>query len=223
MEIQKDAFIKYEADNYFRRNQTILKSYTIDNDPIIKVLMDYNYNPKRVLEIGCNAGYRLNGFRSIFPNSELYGLEPSTEAINYGKKHFDSSINFVQGTADDLTSFDTSSFDLVIIGFLLYVVDRTILLKTISEIDRVIANKGILMNIDFFAQTPHKNLYTHINKTEAYTYKQNYEDIFISSRLYQLTDKRSFNHAGKNYDISHDFKGKITVSLMQKDIETGYI
>jgi ubiquinone/menaquinone biosynthesis C-methylase UbiE len=217
---QKDAFLSYEADSYFARNQAILSSYSTDRDPVIKILNDYKYHPKRILEIGCNAGYRLNGIKTLFPTCEVYGIEPSLAAIEYGEKKYEN-INFIQGTTDDLSVFKDDFFDLVIIGFVLYVVDRAILLKTIGEIDRV--SNNAIINIDFFAQTPHKNAYAHINEIEAFAYKQNYEDIFTGSRLYQLIDKRSYNHSTKDYDISDDFKNKYTVSLLKKHIDAGYL
>jgi ubiquinone/menaquinone biosynthesis C-methylase UbiE len=221
MNAQKEAFLKYEADNYFNRNQAILSSYSPEKDPVITMLREYQSTPKRVLEIGCNAGYRLNGIKTVFPDCEVYGIEPSTAAIDYGKKNY-QNINFVQGTTDDLGIFEDAFFDLIIIGFVFYVVDRAILLKTIGEIDRVLQNKGALINIDFFAQTPHKKAYTHINQIEAYSYKQSYEDIFTASRLYLLTDKRSFNHSTRDYDISESFQNKMTVSLLQKNLDAGY-
>lgn len=222
MKSQKAAFLNYEADEYFARNQGILTSYSVEKDPVIKLLQDYQYVPKRILEIGCNAGYRLNGIKTLFPESEVYGVEPSRSAIEYGKKNY-KNINFVQGTTDDLGVFTEGFFDLVIIGFVLYVVDRTILLKTIGEIDRVTANNGILVNIEFFAQTPHKNNYTHIKDLDAYAFKQNYEDIFIASRLYQFLDKRSYNHSTKVFDISNNYYDKYVVTALQKDIHAGYI
>jgi SAM-dependent methyltransferase len=83
---QKNAFLEYEANSYFARNQAILATYTTEKDPIVNTLKDYKYQPKRVLEIGCNAGYRLNGIKTLFPDCEVYGIEPSSNAIAYGKR-----------------------------------------------------------------------------------------------------------------------------------------
>lgn len=221
MDNQKKAFIEFESDNYFSRNQAILTTYNPDNDSVIKILKDYNYQPKSVLEIGCNAGYRLDGIKKNFPNCEVFGLEPSKEAIRYGSGHY-KDITFIEGTIDDLSSFENGKFDLVIIGFVLYVVDRSLLFKAVSEIDRVIGNNGVLINIDFFATTPHKNAYNHIPGNEAFSYKQNYEEIFLASRLYQQIDKRSFNHTDKKYDITDNFYDKYSICSLKKNTIHGY-
>ena len=219
---QKDAFLEYEADSYFARNQSILKDYSPEKDSVLKTIQDYRYIPKRVLEIGCNAGYRLNGLKTIYSECQVYGIEPSIDAIEYGKNNY-QNISLIQGMADDLSIFEDGFFDLVIIGFVLYVVDRNILLKTISEIDRVLADKGILLNIDFYAQTPSVNAYSHIDSMKAYTYKQNYDEIFLASRLYQCIDKRSFSHVDKQFNISDDYYNKYNITTMKKDLNAGYI
>jgi ubiquinone/menaquinone biosynthesis C-methylase UbiE len=125
---QKEAFLKYEADNYFLRNREV--KYVAEEDFVVKVLQEYNASPKNVLEIGCNTGYRLNGINRLFPGAKVSGIEPSSEAIAKGKLDH-PSINFIKGTADDMAVFANGSFDIVIIGFVLYVVDRDILLKVI--------------------------------------------------------------------------------------------
>jgi ubiquinone/menaquinone biosynthesis C-methylase UbiE len=222
MNTQKNAFIQSEANEYFYRNQAILKEYSPENDSVLKTIEDYNYIPKKVLEIGCNAGYRLNGLKTKYPDSQVYGIEPSVDAIEYGKNNY-HNISLIQGMADDLSMFQDAYFDLVIIGFVLYVVDRNLLLKTVSEIDRVLADKGVLLNIDFFAQTPSLNAYTHINSMEAYTYKQNYEEVFLASRLYQCIDKRSFSHLDKQFNITDDYYNKYSISTLKKDLNAGYL
>lgn len=216
---QKDAFLNYEADNWFARNKDY--QYTAETDVVIKILKEYNAEPNNVLEIGCSKGYRLNAISKNFKNVNVTGLEPSAEAIKTGRIEY-PQVNFLQGTADDMSRLLTASFDVVIIGFVLYVVDRDILLKVISETDRVLKNGGILMVIDFFSEKPVRNPYQHISDIEAYAYKQNYDEILTSSKLYQLLDKRSMSHSAKGYDLSGDYYDKYTVSMLRKDLSAGY-
>jgi ubiquinone/menaquinone biosynthesis C-methylase UbiE len=220
---QKEAFLSYEADNYFQRNKSTIENYSSNEDIVINLLKEYNYQPKKILEIGCNAGYRLNGIKNEFPNSEVFGLEPSKEAINFGKSLYGNNVEFHNGTADDLSCFESETFDLVIIGFVMYVVDRSILLKTISEIDRVTKNKGLLINIEFLARVPQKVIYAHIKEVPAFTFKQTYEDIFIASKLYQFLDKRNLNHNSKSLEISEDYDNNYSVTILRKDLMAGYI
>ncbi len=216
---QKEAFLTNEADNYFLRNKDV--KYVEENDVVLKVLKEYNAQPQHILEIGCSTGYRLHALSTLYRNSKTTGVEPSDEAINKGRSTY-PEVNFVKGTADDMSTFKTASFDLVIIGFVLYVVDRDILLKVISEIDRVLADGGTLMIIDFFSEKPVRNHYEHIKDIQAYAYKQNYDEVFMASKLYHLLDKRSMSHSSKGYDLSSDFYDKYSLVTLKKDLAAGY-
>lgn len=216
---QKDAFLSYEGNNYFNRNKEV--EYVAENDITIKVLQEYQAHPKNVLEIGCSYGYRLHAISGIFKNSRVTGIEPSSEAIHRGRALY-PGVNFIEGTADDMSSLATASFDLVIIGFVLYVVDREILFKVISETDRVMVDGGIIMIIDFFSEKPVRNPYQHIKDSQAYAFKQNYDEIFVSSKLYHLLDKRSLNHSSRGLDLTDDYHNKYSVTTLRKDLSAGY-
>jgi ubiquinone/menaquinone biosynthesis C-methylase UbiE len=215
---QKEAFLHYEADNYFNRNRGV--SYVPEKDVVIKLLKEYNYTPQRVLEIGCNTGYRLEAIRDQF-GSFVAGIEPSQEAIDKGKEQY-PEIQFVRGTADDLSTFSNGTFDLIVIGFVLYVVDREMLLKSIAETDRVLKDGGTLMIIDFFTERPIRNAYQHIQEIEAYAYKQNYDEIFTATQMYQLLDKRSLSHINKGYDATGDYYNKYSITTLRKDLQAAY-
>ncbi|MBT1710610.1 methyltransferase domain-containing protein [Fulvivirgaceae bacterium PWU5] len=215
---QKEAFLHYEADNYFNRNRGV--SYVPEKDVVINLLKEYNYTPQRVLEIGCNTGYRLEAIRSQF-GSFVAGIEPSQEAIDKGKQQY-PEVQFVRGTADDLSTFSNGTFDLIVIGFVLYVVDREMLLKSIAETDRVLKDGGSLMIIDFFTERPVRNAYQHIQEMEAYAYKQNYDEIFTATQMYQLLDKRSLSHINKSYDATGDYYNKYSITTLRKDLQAAY-
>jgi ubiquinone/menaquinone biosynthesis C-methylase UbiE len=215
---QKEAFLAYEADNYFNRNKNV--SYVPDDDVVIQLLKEYKYSPKNTLEIGCNSGYRLEAIRTV-SGSAVTGIEPSQQAIEAGSKQY-PQVDFVKGTADNLSAFSTGSFDLIVIGFVLYVVDRELLLKTVAETDRVLKDGGVLMIIDFFTERPVRNAYKHIDQVEAYAYKQNYDEIFASTQMYQLLDKRSLSHVSKDLDLTGDYYNKYAVTTLRKDMQAAY-
>lgn len=217
---QKQAFLDYEANNWFSRNRS--SQYNPKKDPVLAVLREYSITAGHVFEIGCSYGYRLNAISQSFEDVKVTGLEPSLEAIEYGRQKY-SSVNFVHGTADDISMIPSASFDLVIIGFVLYVIDRDVLLRVVSETDRVLKNNGILMILDFFSEKALRNPYDHIKELVAYSYKQNYEDVFTASKLYQLIDKRSFHHATKKYDIEGDYYNTLSLCTLRKDTSAGYV
>src|SRR5688572_103269 len=128
--IQKDAFLQYEGDNYFKRNKDV--RYEAEKDPVVNVLQSYDVKLKNVLEIGSSIGHRLNTVVQMYPGVKVTGVEPSQEAILKGKDLY-PGVKFIRGTADDMPECQTGSYDLVVIGFVLYVVDREMLLKVVAE------------------------------------------------------------------------------------------
>ncbi|HEY5746438.1 MAG TPA: class I SAM-dependent methyltransferase [Chryseolinea sp.] len=216
---QKDAFLKYEADNYFARNKNV--EYKGETDVVIKMLQEYNVQPNRALEIGCNTGYRLDALFTLLQCLDVTGIEPSKQAIDLGRKMY-PQVHFIHGTADDMSSLQAASFDLIIIGFVLYVVDRDILFKVVEETDRVLKDGGLLIIVDFFSEKPTRNPYQHIQEIEAFAYKQNYDEMFTASKLYHVIDKRSMDHASKDYDASNDFYNKYAMTTLKKDLAAGY-
>ena len=218
---QKKSFLEYEANNWFIRNKSIIESYKPKKDKVVSLIQEYKLNPSSVLEIGCSGGYRLNAIHEIYPNSKVYGIDPSDKAKEYCLKKF-NPVKFHKGTADDLSFLPDEKIDLIIVGFVFYVIDRNILFKVISEIDRVLKNGGKLIIIDFFSETPIKNKYEHIKDSEAFSFKQIYEDIFISSKLYYMIDKWTYNHSNKRLDATNDYFDKYCISLLKKDNIASY-
>jgi ubiquinone/menaquinone biosynthesis C-methylase UbiE len=218
---QKEAFVTYEADAWFERNKDAWLSYSPEKDNVVSLLKEYNLAPDSLLEIGCSAGYRLAGVKEIFKDCNVFGIEPSGKAIEYGKKHF-NAVNFSKGTADNLSAYATESMDVVIVGFVFYVIDRNIVFKVVAEIDRVLKNGGILIIVDFFSETALKNEYQHIKNFSAYSFKQNYDEIFTASRLYYLLDKSTLNHDSRIPDASNDYFNKYSITLLKKDTNASY-
>lgn len=219
--IQTNAFWDYEADAWFDRNKEYMLNYSSDKDQVINLLKKYNLKPKSLLEIGCSAGYRLNGIKKIFKSCNVFGIEPSGKAIKYGKKHF-KKVNFKRGTAENLSNYKNESIDIIIVGFVFYAIDRNIIFKVVAEIDRVLKNNGTLIIIDFFSETSSKTAYKHIKDFAAYSYKQNYSEIFTASKLYYLFDKSTLNHTSKIPDATTDYDNKYTISLLKKDTIASY-
>ena len=215
MSKQKEAFIKYEADSWFKRNQNVILNYNENEDPVIQLIEKYNIKFESVLEIGASAGYRLQGIKNKFDIQYLLGVEPSIEAIKYGKKNF-PSIKFINGTMDDLKSIKDSTIDLIIIGFVFYVVDRNLLYKCISEVDRVLKDKGKVVLIDFYSNTFIQKEYIHISDFSAYTYKNSYHKLFTSSGLYEVIDFSSFEHSTMVNSADCKSDDLVSISLMRK-------
>ncbi len=82
---QNENFFRPEADNYYKRKKNDLLSLKAEKDVPLRILDRYKIIPKKVLEIGCMNGYRLNFINNKY-YSECIGIEPSKEAVNEGNK-----------------------------------------------------------------------------------------------------------------------------------------
>ncbi len=217
MEKNRDFFLDSEANEWFRRNQKELAP--IDTDKMIKTLTDWLYPFKSelsdILEIGCGSGHRLNQLAQILA-ANGYGVEPSSEAVDYINNTF-PSIKAKVGVGDDVPY--TSQFDLVHLGFFLYLVDRRFYLRCISEADRLAKPGGFLSIIDFETPFPYSNAYSHQNG--VFSHKQNNSDVFVASGLYSIVNKFQFSHNNFFFDKNIDERVSVTLLYKETDIFGG--
>ena len=223
MKQQDTIFWKTEGDNWFKRNRHGLnKEGAINNaDSALMQLLEKHaeVQPKRVLEIGCANGWRLEELRKKY-QCDCTGIDPSAEAIAEGKELF-PEITFQRALASDLP-LDTSFFDLVIVNFVYHWVPRNTLLQSVAETDRVLQEGGFLLLGDFLPDAPCRRLYHHLPGQHVYTFKQDYAEIFLSAHLYLLIDRLVFQHDTKasSGTIPEDKRG--ACSLLQKTLEKLY-
>ena len=190
---QKDIFLNSEADFWFKRNQNKLRSRKQCShlDRIIESLP--KNNPLKILEIGSSDGTNLNYIKNNSTNKELalFGVDPSKEAIDHGKAQF-ADINLALGTSDDLSSLEGQVFDIIILGFCLYLVDRELLPKTVYEIDSKLKPGGQVIIFDFDSKYPSQNKYIHCEGIDSF--KMDYSQMFLGFPNYTLIEKISWSH-----------------------------
>jgi len=184
--LQNSEFFTLEADAWFERNQCSV--LVEDDDLTTRMVLSKSITCKRILDVGCSAGHRLA--RLVKAGAEGYGIDPSERAIGAGKKMY-SNLNLQRGVAHIL-DFDEEFFDIVYLAFVFHWIDRSYLLKTVAEIDRVLKNAGRLIIADFCPNRPRKNRYHYRTDVELFTYKQLYWDIFTASHLYQQVERFEF-------------------------------
>lgn len=188
---QKQQFLAGEGDAYFARNQSVLTlaDAIANTDPVLPVLAGIKPFPKRVLEIGCANGWRLNQIRA-FGAEHCQGIDPSHDAVECGKRAY-SAIDLRVGTAD-LLPFPNASFDLLVFGFCLYLCDPDDHFRIVCEADRVLANEGHLVIFDFDPPAPYRNVYAHLQ--DVFSYKMDFSRLFLAHPHYLLREKRVGPH-----------------------------
>lgn len=217
----KKIFENGEGDKYFDRNIDIMEEKTssktdIISNTIINWLKPLKKRVSSICELGCGGGHRLNQICNEL-NASGYGIDPSYKAIKYIKKNF-KNIKAKRGFGHD-TRF-VKKFDLVHLGFFLCWVDREYYLRCISEADRIL-NYGGFLTIQDFDSTPfqYKNKYHH--KHGAYTYKMNNANTFVSTGMYTIVNKFTFDISkNNNYFFTQNYDNRVSITLLYKEKES---
>jgi SAM-dependent methyltransferase len=195
---QRDAFLSFEGDAWFSRNEQNLASRDWSRDPLCLRLSTLALpRQARVLEIGCGDGSRLaylarqQGFR-------VFGADPSQKAV---AKAIERGVEAVRSTAEALP-FGEASFDAVIFGFCLYLCDDEDLFRIALEADRVLAGPGWLLILDFEAPAPAYRPYHHVAGLESR--KMDYKSMFLWHPSYTLAGYEKFHHVTREWTDERD-------------------
>ena len=106
-----------------------------------------------------------------------------------GKK-FGEKVNLVEGVSHSLP-FEEEEFDMVIAGFCLYMVGPNTIIATLSEMNRVLKQEGILVISDF--DTPYPYIRHNKHNAEIFTYKRDYLEM-LRPFGYTLIEKRMHSY-----------------------------
>ena len=216
---QDESFAAFEGNNWFERNKSALEHFDPDADFPLKLMDLYGLHPQNVLEVGAANGGRLAAI-SERCDARAVAIEPSKDAILNGKSTF-PKVEFVQGIACEIPLQE--HFDLIIVNFVFHWIDRNNLLKSVSEIDRLLDNKGFLIIGDFLPSNFVKVRYHHLPQSGIYTYKQNYAAVFLASGLYRVVAALTGHH-GRSELSSEVPEGERTiVCLLQKQLSDQYM
>lgn len=187
---QKNVFLEGEGDAWFQRNRYGLNNIDSSKDMIIRALGFLTVRGHmKILEIGCSNGSRLQLIKEKLIDVECFGIDPSIEAIEDGKKS--NILNLQVGTADRLP-FNGDFFDIIIFGFSLYLCDRKDLFKIAYEADRCLCDNGYLIIKDFQPSFPYMNNYSHFEGISSY--KLDYSKMFSWNPVYTEIFNVVFSH-----------------------------
>ena len=210
-----------ESNRYFERNKNAItdkneasKNAYIAKSFIEKYIASFPNTISKVLEIGCNYGYNLN-FISQELNIECHGIEPSDKAVEYGNQRWsenNSKVHLTQGISNKLPYHD-DEFDVVLIGFSLYVTPREMIADSILEINRVLRQGGFIILTDF--DTPIMCRRVNEHNAEMPVFKENYANRFLPIG-YSLAEKTSYSHSGDTFNP--DIQERVSTQSLYKEI-----
>ena len=209
----KKLFQNGEADQFFMRNKDLYENKK--NQAITSLsnwLSPFKNEIDNILEIGCGNGHGLN-LLSESLEAKGHGIEPSTKAVEFISANY-PKIDIVQGFADNI-DYD-QEFDLIHLGFFLYLVDRDKYLRCIAEADRLLRFGGFLSIIDFETPLPYSNEYHH--KKGIFSHKINNSNVFVASGLYSIVNKYHFSHGKFSFEKKIDERVSLTLLFKEKDI-----
>lgn len=210
---QKDVFLNGEGDAWWSRNQF---DHSNVLDHFDSAIVQRISQPSSILEIGCADGRRLARLIDQLPNPiTALGIDPSASAIESAGQLF-PSINFKVGTADQLPT--TDQYELVILGFCLYLCDRNLLPTIVAETDRVLADGGQLVIIDFDPPSPRKRPFRH--REGIWSFKMDYSKLFDAFPQYSLSFKTSMSHTDTHFSM--DERERVAVWVLNKNLQSGY-
>ena len=209
MGTQTDIFTATEGNAWHQRNVEKPR----DKDPVLKVIVDQAIVPKRVLEIGCGNGWRLDQMQKMFKGISVCGLDPSAQALADWRPKKRPNLK-LQGNACYLPG-PNDCFDLVIFGFCLYVCDREDLFRIVQESDRVLQDQGYLVIYDFFSEHPHARVYGHDDRLRSY--KMDHARLWCAHPAYRVVEQRVFPADSPLSD-----EDRIAVTILKKDIAAGF-
>lgn len=202
-----------EADAWFSRNKSAIEKN--DSDEAIAMLTHwltpFSDQIDEIIEIGCGSGHRLSYLCELL-SSKGVGIDPSEKAIEYANEKHGNRCSFWTGTSTDL-GVGERQFDLVHLGFFLYLVDREIYLKSLAQADTALKVGGFLSIIDFDPANRSRNRYHHAEGVTAY--KIDNSQVFLNSGLYTLVNKYSFSHS--DFYFNKDQDERVMLSLLYKD------
>ena len=211
---QSQIFFEKEGNEYFKRNLIKNEKFLFSNDLLTKTIekkISKKGEKYNILEIGCCTGHRLYYLKKKFTLHNYYGVDPSSDSINYIKKNF-KEIKGSRGTADIL-KFSDQKFDIVILGFFLYLCDDEDLFKISSEVFRVLKKGGTLFIEDFIVSKPKYVKYKH--RKNIFCRKMNYTLMFNWHPKLHLVNKKIYFSGSKK--LKQIYR-KVTVVELKKHL-----
>lgn len=196
---QQDVFAASEGDRWFERNRHLVlaeDSAWLEHDVPLRLLGLCDVRAERALELGCASGQRLEALLRMGLAQHATGTDVSAAAIGEGARRYPAVDLRRQPISDPVEG----QYDLVIVNFVLHWLDRSLLSRTVANIDAALREGGHLLIGDFLPDAPRRVPYHHCEG--LFTYKQDYPACFKALGFYTEVARLVFDHD----DLTHPVK-----------------
>ena len=109
-----------------------------------------NFEPKRILDLGCTIGSNLLPYHRAFPDAELYGIDVGAPVLRYGHARAESQgipVHYSQQNAE-ATDFEDGFFDLIVSSFFFHEIAVPSTRKILKEVNRLLAPGGVTIHME---------------------------------------------------------------------------
>lgn len=141
--------------------------------------------PPCILDIGCSFGRSIYALQDYFVESKFYGIDPGKQSINIARQNVEVNsrkIRFDVGHSHKLP-YKEAMFDVVLLSMVLQWIPRKYLIRTISEIDRVLKVGGVIYLCEFLTNKHITSQSRH--NSEVYIFKEDYAKLFTAFAWYR--------------------------------------
>lgn len=111
-----------------------------------------DFQPKRILDIGCTLGHNLLPLAAAFPDAEVVGVDVGAPMLRYGLARAKSmginNVRLVQADACDLSMFANGHFDWVQTTMFLHELSVSALREIFAETYRVLRPRGMVLHVE---------------------------------------------------------------------------
>lgn len=211
MREEHEHALREDGDGFHRRNYAGIGTIA---DPAFEALeLIHDVQPvTSVLEIGCTTGYRLEKARREF-GATAVGLEVSPRAVAEGRALY-PHIRLEEGVAPrDLTMFMPQRYDVVIVGYFMYLLPRDDLFALAAAVDGLVIDDGHVIVTDFIHPRPVSAPYSH--RDELQVYKHEPSAPWTWSPTYVLVGRRVYD-VSENPAACGDPRAWQTVDVLRK-------
>lgn len=137
-----------------------------------------DFEPKRILDIGCGIGHNVLPIAKKYPNAEIIAIDTGEPMLRYGHARAQAmgytNITFQQADAANLP-FDAESFDWIQTTMFLHETGGKSIYKIMREIYRTLKSGGITLHIEQPEYTDDMSLYEQfIRDWDAYNNSEPY-------------------------------------------------